>query len=222
MANVVKETRDVGEFHKINMKGVGKIVLAQGSKQKVTIEADEYVMGRIRIDVIDEELIIDVGRDWVEKLSAGLDYLSTREVTFYITVEDIKALDIAGGCKLESAKFRSDNFDIKISGASSVNFDDLKADALRISMPGACKVELKGSADELDVNLTGAGSFIGSDFKVEKAKVNITGVGSATLWVADELEVNITGVGTVQYYGEPTIKQSVAMMGTVKSLGKKS
>lgn len=220
MANVVKETREVGEFNKINMKGVGGLVLAQGSKQEMTVEADEYQLARIRTDVINSELVIDVGRDWVEKLSAGLDYLSTREVTFYITVEELEVLEIAGGCKLESTKFSADDLDIKISGASSVNFGNLKADALKISMPGACKVELKGSADKLDVNLTGAGSFLGADFKVDSAKVNLIGVGSATVWATDELEVGISGVGTVSYYGNPSIKQSIAMMGTVKSLGK--
>ncbi|HEY60463.1 MAG TPA: DUF2807 domain-containing protein [Anaerolineae bacterium] len=219
MAKVVKETRDVGEFEHITMKGFGKLILKQGPKQELIIEADDYTMSRISTDVINGELIIDVGRDWVEKISAGLDFLSTREIVINITVKKLSMIEISGGCKIEAKGIKTESLDLKLTGASSVEFSDLTADQLNTDMPGAGKIVISGKVKEQQVNLTGAGNFSGGKLKSKNTKVNLTGVGSATVWATDKLDVTITGVGSVDYYGEPEIKQSIAILGTIKSLG---
>ena len=78
MANMVEETRQVGEFDRIEVRGVGKIFIAQGQTPEVIVEAEEQVIKRISTEVVDGKLNIDVGRDWVERLSAGLEFLTSR------------------------------------------------------------------------------------------------------------------------------------------------
>lgn len=221
MADTKKETRELGEFHTIQVKGIGKIELKQGSKQEVTVEAEEHILSRIKTDVIDGCLIIDIGRDWLEKLTAGIDYLSTHGIAFYITVKQLDALDVTGGCKIEAQGFRGKELLLNLSGASSVEFVDIDYDILKSDLPGAGKLVVSGKAKEQFVNLTGAGSYIADELESEKTRISLTGVGSARLWVNGSLDVAITGVGTIEYYGEPDIKQSVAMMGSIRSLGKK-
>ena len=221
MSETKKEKRELGEFHKISVKGIGKIFLKQGSQQEVTVEAEEHVLSRIKTDVIDGCLIIDIGRDWLEKLTAGLDYLSSRNIIFDITMKKLDALEVAGSCSIDASGFKGKELMLDLSGASSVEFADVDFDVIKSNLPGAGKLAVNGKAKEQYVNLTGAGSYIADNLESQKAHVSLTGVGSAHLWVKDELDAAITGVGTIEYYGEPQIRQSIAMMGSIRSLGKK-
>jgi hypothetical protein len=221
MSEIKMETRELGEFHRIRVKGIGKIELKQNSKQEVTVEAEDYVLSRIKTDVIDGCLIIDIGRDWLEKITAGLDYLSTRGIIFHITAKQLDALEVTGSCKIDAEGFKGKELHLDLSGASSVEFKEINFDVLKSDLPGAGKLTISGKCKEQFVNLTGAGSYMADDLESDKTRISLTGVGSARLWVNGELDAAITGVGTIEYYGEPEVKQSVAMMGTIRSLGKK-
>ncbi len=222
MSESKKEKRELGEFHKISVKGIGKIFLKQGSQQEVTVEAEEHVLSRIKTDVIDGCLTIDIGRDWLEKLTAGLDYLSSRNIVFDITMKKLDALEVAGSCSIDASGFKGKELMLDLSGASSVEFSDIDFNVINSNLPGAGKLSVDGKVKEQFVNLTGAGSYIADNLESEKAHVSLTGVGSARLWVKDEMDAAITGVGTIEYYGEPQIRQSIAMMGSIRSLGKKA
>lgn len=222
MSESKKEKRELGEFHKISVKGIGKIFLKQGSQQEVTVEAEEHVLSRIKTDVIDGCLTIDIGRDWLEKLTAGLDYLSSRNIVFDITMKKLDALEVAGSCSIDASGFKGKELMLDLSGASSVEFSDIDFNVVNSNLPGAGKLSVDGKVKEQFVNLTGAGSYIADNLESEKAHVSLTGVGSARLWVKDEMDAAITGVGTIEYYGEPQIRQSIAMMGSIRSLGKKA
>lgn len=222
MSESKKEIRELGEFHKVSVKGIGKIYLKQGSPQEVAVEADEHALSRIKTDVIDGCLTIAIGRDWLEKLTAGLDYLSSRNIIFHITVKKLDALEVAGSCTIEAEGFKGKDLLLDLSGASSVEFEDIDFDVIKSNLPGAGKLAVNGKVKEQYINLTGAGSYVADNLESEKAHVSLTGVGSARLWVKDELDASITGVGTIEYYGEPQIRQSIAMMGSIRSLGKKA
>ena len=221
MSELKKETRELGEFHAITVKGVGRIEIKQGEPQQMTIEADEHIMSRIKTDVIDGVLVIDIGRDWLEKISAGFDFLSTNSINFYITMKQLDAMNVTGSCKVDASGFKGKELSLNLSGASDVEFEDIQFDNVQSNLPGAGKIKLQGKVKEESISLTGAGSYVADELESEKTRISLTGVGSARLWTTKELDVSITGVGSVEYYGEPEIKQSIAMMGSIKSMGKK-
>ena len=213
------ETRELDAFTRISMRGIGKIYINQGKEQKVAIESDEITINRITTNVTDGKLVIDVGRDWVEKLSAGFDFFSSSDIRFHITVKELEELEIMGAAEVEAKDIKTKDFSLKMTGASSVKAFNLNADSLKADIPGAGKIGVDGKVGDLSVTLTGAGNFSGHKLKSKTAKVTLSGVGSAQLWVTGELDVTITGVGSVEYYGNPLIKQSVTMLGKITSLG---
>ena len=178
-----------------------------------------YCINRITTNVTDGKLVIDVGRDWVEKLSAGFDFLSSQDIRFYITVKELKELEITGAAEVEAKDIKTKDLTLKMIGASNAKVLNLNADSLKTEMPGAGKIVVDGKVDDLSVTLAGAGNFSGHKLKSKTAKVTLSGIGSAQLWVTGELDVTIAGVGSVEYYGNPLIKQAVTMLGKVISLG---
>jgi hypothetical protein len=221
MSEIRKETRELGEFHAITVKGIGNIELKQGSVQQVTVEADEHLLSRITTDVINGCLIIDIGRDWLEKLSAGLDFLAARSINFYITMQQLDKLEVAGSCKIEATGFKGKELRLELNGASNMELADIQYEAVNTSLAGAGKLDLRGKTKEQAVTLAGAGSYVADDLESDRTRIALTGAGSARLWVTKELDASITGVGSIEYYGEPEVKQSLAMMGSIKNLGKK-
>jgi len=213
------ETRELGVFTRISMRGVSKLFITQGREQEVRLEGDELAISRITTNVTDGQLVVDIGRDWVEKLSAGFDFLSTNDIRIYITVKDLDELEIAGAADVEMGPFKTEDITLKLIGASNIKVEDLTADSLKTELPGAGRVSISGKVGDQIMTLAGAGNFSGHKLKSKTAKVTLSGVGSAQLWVTGELDVTIAGVGSVEYYGNPHIKQSVTMLGRVTSLG---
>ena len=221
MGELKTEARELGDFNAISMRGIGKLFIEQGKEQLVTIQGDDVAINRITTNVTNGKLVIDMGRDWVEKISAGFDFLSAHDLRINITIKDLRELEIAGAAEIEAKNLKADDLMLKMIGASNVKVLDLKANSLRTEIPGAGKIRVEGSVKDQTVTLTGAGNFSGHELESKTAKVTISGVGSAQLWVKDELDVTITGVGSVEYYGSPKIKQSVTMLGKISCLGKK-
>lgn len=219
MAERKTETRELGEFDRISMRGIGKLFITQGKKQEVTLEGDDIAISRITTNVTDGKLVIDIGRDWVEKLSAGFDFLSSHDIRITIVVKDLKELEVAGAADIEVTGIMAEELGLKLIGASNVKVEGLKAERLETEIPGAGKIRVDGEVKDQSVVLAGAGNFSGHQLKSKTAKVVLSGVGSAQLWVTEELDVTIAGVGSVEYFGSPRIKQSVTMLGKVTSLG---
>ena len=219
MAEQVSERRELGEFDYISMRGIGKMFISQGKEQSVVIEGDKVAVSHITTNVTDGKLVIDIGRDWVEKISAGFDFISNNDIRINITLKDIKELEVAGAADIETGEIKTDALYLKLVGASNLKVSGLKANSLKTEIPGAGKVQVEGKVKDQSVTLAGAGNFSGHKLESETAKVVLSGVGSAQLWVKKELDVTIAGVGSVEYYGSPTIKQSIAMLGKITSLG---
>ena len=219
MGEKISEKRELGEFNRINMRGIGKLFISQGKEQSVVVEGDKLAVSRISTNVADGKLVVDVGRDWVEKISAGFDFLSENDIRITVVLKELTELEVAGAADIEVNEVKTDSLDLRMVGASNVKVLDLKANSLSTEIPGAGKVLVEGKVKDLTVTLAGAGNFSGHKLESETAKVVLSGVGSVQLWVKKELDVTIAGVGSVEYYGTPSVKQSLTMLGKVTCLG---
>jgi hypothetical protein len=81
---------------------------------------------------------------------------------------------------------------------------------------GAGNVEVSGSADRHDVRISGAGSVHAAHLATKKTTVVISGSGSLTANVAEDLDARISGAGSVIYEGTPRVSQRVTGAGKVR------
>jgi hypothetical protein len=82
-------------------------------------------------------------------------------------------------------------------------------------------LDISGNASQATIDISGAGGVNASDLKLQTASINISGLGSATVWVTDQLSGEISGAGSVSYYGSPQTNTSSSGLGQFKSLGSK-
>jgi hypothetical protein len=213
------ETREVSGFERVVLDEYGELILTQGAQPSLTIEADEDVLSRIEATVKDGTLNIGIGGTWWDKLGMALnDVLSGRKIVYQLTVVELTGVTVRGAGRVKCAELRTDSLAIRVAGAGEVTIGSLSTGQLGVEVPGAGRVQLAGQATEQRVSLTGAGTYRAPKLESQKAQVKLTGVGSATLSVVQELDATIQGVGSVEYYGSPSVKERITGLGRLVSL----
>jgi hypothetical protein len=207
----VSETRTPGEFTKVDAVGHMELVLVQGPRHEVLVEASPVQQGQIRARVSGETLKIVIERGGWRPFrgEAGTPRITVTSPTF----ESIAA---SGTMRVRAASIEADSLRFAASGATSIRIDNLTADALRFAGSGAVKADLRGTAREVSIALSGAGDVRAAELASEDGKVSVSGAGHVVVHAQKSLRVNLSGAGSVEYFGNPELKQSISGMGRVK------
>lgn len=218
--DLVKESREVGGFDRVELRDYGELVISQGDSEALTVEAHPEVLSAIKSEVENGKLTLRIDRTWLERLSDSLrNGLSRHRVLYTLTLNDLHELSILGAGKVKASEIESDTLKITLSGAADLRIPSLNVEILTVDMPGAGRVAVSGHTIEQEVTITGAGSYDASKLESRDARVVISGAGKASLWVEGELDVRLSGIGAVEYYGDPTLNQAITGLGKVTGLG---
>lgn len=213
--NVVTQTREVSDFRAIEVSYPAQVVVKQGSKESLEIEAEDNLLPNLKTQVRNGSLEIFYRRE------GGKHVNPTRTVKITITVKDLANVDFSSAGELILEKLKTDSLDVSLSGAGNVELEDIEVQALQIDMSGAGSGTASGTADDLGVVISGFGDFNGGDLHSKDARVNISGAGSATVWVDNELDAQVSGAGSVSYYGSASVTRQISGVGGVNHLGDK-
>lgn len=186
-----------GSFTKISIPDHARVILTQGSEISVKFEADG---GTANAEMNNDELIIH----------------SKEFVTAYVTVVDLKKIEISGnGNVVADSTLKLNDLKIVISGIGKVILP-LEAHRLETNISGKGKITLSGKVAEVDADISGAGNIDASALEVSRLEANISGAGKIEADVKDELDVNISGAGSVSYVNPPAkISKNISGIGKV-------
>lgn len=212
----ITETRDVQNFNRVDLRSFGTVEIVQGESESLTIEADQELLPKIQTEVRDGTLIVDIGRDWLEKIFSGLLILGDQRVHYHLKVKDIQTLRLSGRFEAHSEAIRADRLALAISGSGKIRIDSLQTGKLDVDVSGHGSLDLSGQAVEQDIQISGSGEYHALDLQSGKAGVRISGSGEAEVWTTDKLEVRISGAGKVLYRGRPSISQSISGAGRIQ------
>jgi len=206
--DVQNEKRAVTSFNKIDISGGFEVLINQGNKEKVEIEADENLINLIETEVKKNTLYIS------SKEPIG----SAESLKLYITTVNLNDIGASGAINLTNkGTYKSENLEIEISGAADIDLN-LEVENLVMDMSGASETTLTGSANNLDIEISGAGDLDAKKLKTKNTNINISGAGSAIVNVKKKLKVDVSGAGSVQYKGNPKIEESISGAGSVTKI----
>jgi hypothetical protein len=205
--NVVKQERQISSFNSLEVGGAFRVFLSQGDKVALTVEADENLLGVIKTNVIGNTL----------KISTTEDINNSEALNIYLTITDLKEMEISGACKLTCEnKIKLNDLDMECSGASDVELK-LAANNLELDFSGASQVDMFGSANEVNLDLSGASDLDAIELEAEKYTADISGASNAKINVKSELSVDVSGAASLKYKGEPKLIQTdVSGAGSLK------
>ena len=204
---------DVSGFNRVRIETFGEIIIEQGDKESLAIEAPRDYLRYITSEVQGDILIIGTRRGFVGA--------PVQRVTYTISVINLDEISLSGAGAVKVYSLETGDFMVNLSGAGSIEIDELKADDLQVSLSSAGAIVIAGEAKSQDINLSGVGSYEAGDLKSDDAGINLSGAGSVVVWVENSLNVNVSGIGSVSYYGNPNVNQNISGLGSVNSRGER-
>jgi hypothetical protein len=213
--NVISETRKVSGFDAVSISYPAEIMIKQGSSESLKIEAEDNLMPNLKTEVKGGTLEIFYKRDGNKHVNP------TKTVKITIVVKDLSNVDFTSAGDLTIDGLKTNGLDVSLSGAGNLNLNKITVKTLGVSLSGAGSLNASGTADDLSLDISGFGDFKGKELHSQDARVQISGAGSATTWVDNNLDAQISGAGSIGYYGSASVTKQISGVGGINHLGNK-
>lgn len=212
---VVTQEMNVTDFAYLEIGSVFEVEIIESGSYLTAITADDNLFDYIEVSQEGETLKI--------QLTPGYNY-SGVTLKANIALPKLSGLYLYGATKGTIKGFQSSNdFDLKLSGASSLNVDmeagdvkleisgatrvtgSLRARDIEFEVSAASTVELVGSANKMTLTASGGSQLKLAAFPLDRANVILSGASEATIKVSGRLDVVLSGASKLYYKGDPMI-----------------
>jgi hypothetical protein len=208
-----EETRQVGNFDRVRLEGIGKLFIEQGDETELAILADDNLLPHITSEVRGGELTIGI--------ESGYALQPKQNIEYRLTVVDLSAVYLDGAGDIMVKTLDTKSLKVAVSGTGGITLEALQAQSLDVQINGSGWVNAAGQAREVETTINGAGSLEAGNLECEVAEFNISGLGKVTAWVTEKLSARISGAGNIAYYGDPDVEKRIDGVGNIQSLGDK-
>ena len=212
----VRERREVGAFHAVELRYFGQVILHHGETCALEIEGDPDVVPKVHAEVRDETLVLEVGENWLERLTSGLLLVANRPLRYHVTLPRLSSVSVAGSGEIDGGEWRGEQLRLRISGQAEVRLDGLAYEVVDAVISGRGELRLAGEADRALLTISGSAEIAAPELALRHAEIKINGQGNVEVRAAERLDVRIAGIGHVRYHGDPTVKQVISGAGTVE------
>ena len=214
--NLKTEESTFRDFTSVEISRAFEFDINQSNSYGVSITADDNVIEKVQVTKEGDTLKIGL------KTIPSLGPVTLKAA---VTIPNLRGLDISGATHGTVSGFSStENLDIEVSGASSLDLVEISAGDVKFDLSGASKVtgdtitgdadfdidgastvQLEGSASDIVVDADGASHVKLAGFTVNNADVSLGGASKGTVNLSGKLDANLSGASKLEYIGEPTM-----------------
>jgi hypothetical protein len=192
---VVTRERDVSYFSGITVSSGIDVLLKQGNKETITVEAEENLQQYIKTEVRDNNL-----RVYIEP-NINIRFNGTKKV--YVTMKDINSIRTSSAGDVTGlTPINTNSLKLSTSSAGDIKLE-ANASVVDIDISSAGNITLSGKADVLNAALSSAGDLEAYEMKVKEADVTVSSAGGARINVSESLTARSSSAGDIYYTGDP-------------------
>lgn len=197
--NVVTKDVAIQPFDQLEASGVFNVVLTQGNKESLKIEAEDNLQPLFEVKNEGGKLMVDMKKD--------SHFNSKKKMTVYITFKSLKSMDLKMVGNVSSTG--NLNFgDLSLANKSVGSVDlSLNAQKLDIDNKSVGNLKLSGKAENAIIRSNSVGAIKASDLLVQTMDIDNDGVGGAEVNAVKELKVKDSFLGKVRNAGSATAKR---------------
>ncbi|WP_026967522.1 head GIN domain-containing protein [Algoriphagus terrigena] len=201
------ETRTPGSFTKVHSGGSWDVILVEGDKEEIKIEAKGVSLEEVRTEIEGDVLQLGLVKGNYNNVS----------LKFYVTYKTLEGVKCSGSGKMTvKSDVTADEFYIGLSGSGDIIMQGLRADDLEASISGSAKVTIdSGSVGDAEIKQSGSGDFEAENLSIEELNVSKSGSGGTYVGDLGMVSLHASGSGDVVYSGSPR-------MGEIKVSGSSS
>jgi hypothetical protein len=191
--NRTSETRDVGDFTKIEADGPYDVQVHQGDDKAVEVDIDSNLQSKVKLDVSDDTLHISADGT-VYDLVSGPHVL--------VTIPHLVEVRLIGSGNVIASKFdESDDVHMRDSGSGDLSFEG-STPHLLAEATGSGDIWLSGTTDSAQYQLRGSGDMDARDMIASSAEIDLDGSGDLRATVNGTVNATQNGSGDIDLFGE--------------------
>lgn len=199
---VEQEYRATPYFDGLDVPGNVDVIIRQGNRRDIIIEADSRTIYNVDTYVRQNTLIIRKVGGW------------SSPVKVYVQVPDLRFISVSGtGAVFSETVWVVPNMELKVLGSGSVDIGLDVRDNVDVSLTGSGKVFLEGNTRQAYYEIAGSGLVQAFGLYANRAEVVISGSGSCELTARSTLDVDISGSGVAYFKGYPSVKSRISGRG---------
>ncbi len=189
------ETRTPGHFTKVHSGGSWEVILTEGNKEEIRIEAKGVSLDKVKTEIDGDVLSVGLVRG---------NYNNVK-LKFYITYRELEGVRCSGSGEMEvTSPVEAGEFYIGLSGSGDIIMNTLEARELEASISGSAEIKIKGGAvDEAEIKQSGSGDFLAENLAIGELNVSKSGSGDTEVGDLGEISVRSSGSGDIIYSGSP-------------------
>lgn len=197
--NVITKDIAVSSFDELNAGGIFNLLLSQGDKESVRIEAEDNLM--------DLFIVENEGSTLKIRMKKNSNFNSKKKMKVYVTFKNLKSIELAmvGGTSSDE-KLKFADLKMKNNSVGSVDLN-MALKTLHLENESVGNLTLTGSADNAVIKSNSVGSVQAGDFIVQTMEIDNNGVGSATVNAEKELKLSDSFLGKVSNKGNAPVKR---------------
>lgn len=205
------ETRDVGSFDGVELRGSMNVKLRKTESRSVEIEGEENIIPLIETFVDDGKLVI--------KYKDDINVHTTEDVIVHVGATELDEIKVTGAGDITGdGKFENnDEIKVKITGSGNIKLD-LDAPSVDAGITGSGDIHLTGNTKNIECSTTGSGQIEATGLKAENAKVKTLGSGSISVFASLKIDATINGSGDISYKGGGAVSSKINGSGSVRPL----
>lgn len=197
--NVITREVSIKSFDELDASGVFELILFQGTKEQLKIEAEDNLQYLFDVNSDGSHLKISMKKD--------MHYNTKKTMKVYLTFRNLKSMDLAMVGNVSSDE-KLNFTELKIDNNSVGNVRlDLTAQKLDIQNNSVGNFTLSGKVENAVIKHNGVGAIRASDLLVETMDIEALGVGSAEVNAEKQLKVKDSFLGRVRNKGNATVRR---------------
>jgi hypothetical protein len=191
---VVTETHTVGDFTKLKLNGVFRIVISQdGGPVWVKVETDQNLQQTVEMKNEGDELMVGS--------KSELHFPNPTKMVVYINVKELKSLTNNSLGKVEtSGKIKAQDLYLK-NDAVGKTILSLDVQALTAKLDAVGATILSGSAGNAHFDNNSVGKLEAYNLKTDTLSITNKAVGAVEVDAEQEITIVHEGVGSLHYRG---------------------
>ena len=221
-ANIEVKTYPVkSNYAALEVSGMVEVILTDGPKKSIKVEAPSFIMPDVAIIVKGETLKISCRRDGERGSRRNLQ---NAKVRVYVSGEGLRSFELSGMSQLEAEDvvLKAPTLNFTLTGMSSVDADKISCDNLKLDISGMSKfvgaqlgcresslvasgmskVNLAGKVERaMTVNVSGMSKVDVSGLDVATATVDVSGMSKLNMSVDEQVTGDVSGMSKVTCRG---------------------
>jgi hypothetical protein len=192
--NVTSNDRSTKEsFTKVKVSSGLDLYLEQGSKNTVTVEADENL----------QDIIITEVKDGVLKIYTEKNIWRAKSRKVYVTIKTLEAITATSGADVYATKTITSN-DLKVSSTSGADIRiDVDAENVETSSNSGSDIEITGIATNHKTSASSGASIDAYNLKSKNVTANVSSGADINVFASESINARASSGGDIDFKGRP-------------------